>query len=80
MSRAFRHAGLEDLATIDLAISRLREARHLLRGAGAAKAASYVGRALKSAEGAMRHATSAVARSSTRGRGGEEGRLTEGER
>lgn len=38
------------------AIHHLKAARDLLRGAGANKAADYVARALKSAEGAARHA------------------------
>lgn len=45
-----QHAALLD------AIDDLRAARGRLRFAGATRAAAYVGRALKSAEGAARHA------------------------
>ena len=38
------------------AIAKLRTARYLLRLCGSKNAADYVGRALKSAEGALRHA------------------------
>lgn len=38
------------------ALRSLKEARDCLRAAGAARAADYVARALKSAEGAYRHA------------------------
>lgn len=41
---------------VGAAIHHLREARDNLRLAGADKAADYVARALKSAEGAYRHA------------------------
>jgi hypothetical protein len=43
-------------ALIKAAIEDLRTARHRLRDAGANKAADYVARAMKSAEGALRHA------------------------
>lgn len=43
---------------IKLAIDRAREAREFLRRAGAHNAAAYVARALKSIEGALRHAES----------------------
>lgn len=39
------------------AINSLRRARDLLRQASAPRSARYVARALKSAEGALRHAT-----------------------
>lgn len=42
--------------TIQDAVKRIREARDLLRSAGAEKAADYVARALKSVEGAERNA------------------------
>lgn len=42
--------------TIRQGIQQLREARRNLRAAGAHRAADYVARALKSAEGAERHA------------------------
>jgi hypothetical protein len=45
-----------DLEKIQEAIKKLREARELLKSAGAAKSATRVRRALKSAEGAERHA------------------------
>lgn len=38
------------------AIAMLREARKLLRGAGAKRAADYVARSIKSSDGARRHA------------------------
>lgn len=41
---------------ISMALRQLREARDKLRISGAAQAADYAGRAIKSAEGAMRHA------------------------
>lgn len=40
---------------IAIAVERLREARTLLRHAGARQAASAAGRAISSAEGAARH-------------------------
>lgn len=45
-----------DLLRITHAIIGLREARNGLRSAGAAHSAAYVSRAIKSAEGALRHA------------------------
>lgn len=44
------------ISDIENAIRYLRAARNILRHAGAKKAADYVARALKSAEGALRHA------------------------
>lgn len=49
-------------ATVRAAIAKLREARQLLRTAGARRAALYVARATKSAEGAERHAHHVTAR------------------
>ncbi len=40
---------------IEFAVERMREARSLLRQAGARKAASAAGKAISSAEGAARH-------------------------
>lgn len=57
----------ERVAQIDLAIGYLRVARKLLRGARAPRAADYVARALKSAEGARRHARLAPYRPSPKG-------------
>lgn len=52
--------GLMDAATnralVQLAIGDARRARDALKIAGAKKAAAYVRRAIKSAEGALRHA------------------------
>lgn len=56
MSRAVQPITAQQLTQIEAAVSRLREARGLLRDAGANRAADYVARALKSAEGAQRHA------------------------
>jgi len=44
------------------AIAGMRKARDELRAAGAGKAADYVARALKSAEGALRHVQGRVDR------------------
>lgn len=44
------------LAAVTAALEKLREARNLLRDAGAMQAAEYVARAMKSVEGAQRHA------------------------
>jgi hypothetical protein len=46
-----------DLALTRTAITKLREARDLFRKVGATRAADKVRRALKSAEGAERHAS-----------------------
>ena len=46
----------EDLGVIELALGELKSARQHLRAAGALKSARYVAAALKSAEGAQRHA------------------------
>lgn len=52
-----------DLILIRAALHHLREARNLFREVGAKKAAAYVRRALKSGEGAERHAERARFRS-----------------
>lgn len=44
------------LAAATAAITHLRHARRELRAVGASQAADYVSRAIKSAEGAARHA------------------------
>jgi hypothetical protein len=49
-----------DVNNIGLAILDLKAARNRLRFAGADRAADYVARALKSAEGAQRHANRRV--------------------
>ena len=54
--RTIRPATDHDVATIAAATDKLREARDLLRHAGAPRAAKAVARAIKSAEGAHRHA------------------------
>jgi hypothetical protein len=51
-----RLIGYDDLCGISTAVESLRFARDRLRLAGANNAASYVARALKSAQGAFRHA------------------------
>jgi hypothetical protein len=51
--RPFRAGAAEEIGR---AIRTLRDARQKLRGAGANRAAAAVARALKSAEGALRHA------------------------
>lgn len=75
MQRARRRGQAENSATsflldrqdIGRAIARLREARDYLRGARAPRAAAYVARALKSAEGAERHADHRLMRATERG-------------
>lgn len=47
---------------ISEALDALREARRYLRGVGSKNAADYVARAIKSAEGALRHAEHCRAR------------------
>lgn len=54
--RRARYTGARGLTAIRTAIARLKDARDGLRGAGCKNAADYVARALKSAEGAERHA------------------------
>ena len=54
--RQLRKVAQADVDLISMAIARLHIARAFLRSAGAKNAADYVARALKSAEGAQRHA------------------------
>lgn len=57
--RSYAHrANVSPVPLIEDALNRLRMGRYLLRTAGAKNAADYVARALKSAEGALRHARS----------------------
>lgn len=56
MPRKLTPATPATLAECHRAIRALRSARNHLRRAGAPEAAEYVSRALKSAEGALRHA------------------------
>lgn len=56
MARTLKPITASERREIDAAIVDLRRARDLLRQAGATQAAKYVARALKSAEGARRHA------------------------
>lgn len=51
-----RHIRAADIYQIKIAIQRLQEARGLLRLARATKAATYTARAIKSTQGALRHA------------------------
>jgi alkylated DNA nucleotide flippase Atl1 len=61
--RPIAPATADDAATIAAATDKLREARDLLRLAGAPRAAKAVARALKSADGAGRHVAHRVRRS-----------------
>lgn len=56
MARPRRKHSERDVALIDRAIGHLGEARKFLADAGAKRAADAVRRALKSAQGADRHA------------------------
>jgi len=56
MARKPREITSRQLEYIACAISRLEVAREFLRLAGAVRSAEYVGRAVKSAQGARRHA------------------------
>ncbi len=56
MARKLRTVKRGDIGKINAAIGALRTARRYLREAGAKRSAAYVARALKSAEGAERHA------------------------
>lgn len=56
MPNPVRKVTPEQLATLQRALIDLQAARNGLREAGAKKAAAYVQRALKSAEGAWNHA------------------------
>ena len=60
--RRIAPATAADVAAIDHALERLREARNLLREARAGVAARAAQRALKSAEGAARHVRHRAAR------------------
>lgn len=53
--RRITSAGPEHGQAIAIAVERLREARTLLRQAGASQAASAASKAISSAEGAARH-------------------------
>ncbi|RSV41702.1 hypothetical protein CA234_08445 [Sphingomonas sp. ABOLE] len=53
----------EHCQAIAIAVERMREARSLLRQAGARQAASAVGKAISSAEGAARHVQHRLQRS-----------------
>lgn len=53
--RRMKPATPEHGQAIAIAVERLREARSLLRQAGARQAASAAGRAISSAQGAARH-------------------------
>lgn len=56
MARTLRECSERDVIETGMAIELLRNARNRLREAGASEAAKYVGRAIKSAEGALNHA------------------------
>lgn len=56
MARSRRAYSVKDLNHIQHALTYLVQARRRLRQAGAVRAASYVQRALKSAQGAYEHA------------------------
>ena len=61
--RTIKPGTATDAAAIAHSITRLREARSLLREAGALTAAKAVARALKSADGARRHVGHRIRRS-----------------
>lgn len=61
MARKLRTVTPRDLTQIEIALATLMVSRLLLRKAGAHNSAAYVGRALKSAQGAQRHALRARA-------------------
>jgi hypothetical protein len=63
--RAIKPAATLDRIAIDEAIQAMREARRLLRAAGAMRAWKAAARALKSAEGARRHVRHRLRRSTT---------------
>lgn len=56
MTRALRPATGADVQAIERALKDVRSARANLRRAGAVQAARYLARAIKSVEGALRHA------------------------
>jgi hypothetical protein len=60
--RPITPATLEQGQAIANAVERLREARTLLRQAGARKAAAAAGQAISSAEGAARHVAHRIRR------------------
>lgn len=63
MHNAANARAIDPVVKVQDAIGKLREARDLLKAAGATRAAAKVRTALKSAEGAERHATCLAARS-----------------
>lgn len=67
MARKPREVTPRQLECIACAISRLQVAREFLCDAGACNAAAYVARAIKSAEGAKRHAEGLVLRQAQAG-------------
>lgn len=75
MTRALRHITPEDQSRIKISIGLLKEIRDTLKKGGAKRAALYVSRALKSVEGAARHAERAMIehrlRACTEGKPGE---------
>ena len=62
IKRRTRPVATYDAQIIRVVVCRLCIARDDLRAAGANRAAAYVARALKSAEGALRHAQGVLAR------------------
>ncbi|WP_081260971.1 hypothetical protein [Sphingobium yanoikuyae] len=62
--RPITPATAEHVQAIAIAVERLREARTLLRRAGARRAATATRKAINSAEGAARHAAHRVRRTS----------------
>lgn len=60
--RPITPATAEHVQAITIAVERLREARTLLRKAGARRSATAVRKAINSAEGAARHARHRVRR------------------
>lgn len=75
MPRPLRTVTPDQLHHVQLCVDRLKEVRDTLREGGAKRAASYVSRALKSVEGAARHAERAMqdhrARACLHGKPGE---------
>lgn len=63
MPKKIRDVSGDDIRRIDRAIDDLKLVRDELRIVGAKRAASYVARAIKSAEGAQRHANGVLSRS-----------------
>lgn len=64
MTNHIKPATESDVVFINAAVDRLRRARDLLAAAGATKAAAAARRAIKSADGARRHVTHRLARTS----------------